>query len=188
LGFGSQRGWQLVIGAAAVAAAAVFLEIQRRRVTKDPALQVEFRKKVENALPILPTDAKELFLFHLVSVTAGVCEELLYRGFLVWYIAEGLGLGLVVGVALSSLLFGLAHLYQGRKGIVQTGIVGLIFALLYVATGSLWAPMLLHALVDMNSGILWYQIRGSGDASSQTTSETRETSDTGASNDGVTET
>lgn len=158
LGFGTERGWRLGLGVVVVVAALVFLELQRRRVTKDPELQVEFRKKIEQAAPILPVDRRELFYFHLVSVTAGVCEELLYRGFLIWYIAELLGL--VPAVVLSSVLFGCAHLYQGLKGMFQTTVVGLVLALVYVATGALWAPMLLHALVDMNSGILWYQVRG----------------------------
>jgi membrane protease YdiL (CAAX protease family) len=159
LGFALVGGWRLALGVVFVVAAIVFLEMQRRRVTRDSELQVEFRKKVEHATPVLPTDAKELFLFHLVSVTAGICEELLYRGFLIWYIAQGLGFGLIAGVALSSALFGFAHLYQGPKGVLQTGTVGLVLAVVYVATGALWAPMLLHAVVDMSSGILWYQVR-----------------------------
>jgi membrane protease YdiL (CAAX protease family) len=160
LGFGAQREWQIGIGVVVIVVTGVLFEMQRRRVTTNADLQLEFRKKIEQAIPILPTDAKELFLYHLVSVTAGVCEELLYRGFLIWYITHGFGL--VAAVVLSAVLFGFAHLYQGPKGVLQTGVVGLVLALVYVVSGALWAPMLLHALVDVSSGILWYQIRGRG--------------------------
>jgi membrane protease YdiL (CAAX protease family) len=156
LGFALVGGWRLLLGFVVLVTAIILLESQRRRVTTDRELQDSFRKKVETASPILPVDGKELFYFHLVSVTAGICEELLYRGFLIWYLTQIFGLA--AAVVLSSVLFGMAHLYQGRKGILQTGVVGLVFALVYVATGSLWAPMLLHTLIDMNSGLLWYQV------------------------------
>lgn len=157
LGIAPSTGWRLGLGAVVLATAAILLEIQRRRVTADPALRVEFREKIANASPLLPTDSGELFVFYMVSVTAGLCEELLYRGFLMWYLA-GIA-GPAGAVALSSVVFGMAHLYQGRKGVLQTGTIGLVLALLYLGTGSLWVPMALHTLVDMSSGTLWYQVR-----------------------------
>ena len=64
----------------------------------------------------------------------------------------------------AGLLFGLAHAYQGPRGVLQTGVVGLGLAVLYVFTGSLWVPMALHAFVDLNSGLLAYAFlhRGRG--------------------------
>ena len=56
----------------------------------------------------------------------------------------------------STLLFGLGHAYQGAGGIVRTGIVGLLFAGVYVTTGSLLAAMLLHAVIDAASGMVAY--------------------------------
>jgi membrane protease YdiL (CAAX protease family) len=163
LGIAATSGWRLGFGAIVLVAAAVLLEVQRRRVTSDPSLSAEFREKIANASPLLPTNGRELATFYLVSVTAGVCEELLYRGYLIWYLK--VTAGLPAAVILSSMMFGMAHLYQGRKGMLQTGTIGLVFALLYIVTGSLWVPMALHMLVDMSSGTLWYQIRGVGDAS-----------------------
>jgi membrane protease YdiL (CAAX protease family) len=165
LGFALTGGWRLALGIVVVVVAIVLLEAQRRRVVSSAELQREFHGKIEQASALLPQNAKELFYFNLVSVTAGVCEEILFRGLLIWYLSQSIGLPLaVVG---SSALFGLAHLYQGRKGIVQTGIVGLVLALVYVATGTLWVVMLLHTLVDMNSGVLWYQIKNKVDLATE---------------------
>jgi membrane protease YdiL (CAAX protease family) len=157
LGFELIGGWRLALGVVALILAAILFETQRRRVTSSEASQQELKKKIGDAGALLPADVKELFLFSHLSVTAGVCEEILYRGFLIWYLTQMVGL--VPAVILSSIFFGFAHLYQGKKGIAQTGIVGLVLALLYVATGALWVPMLLHTLIDINSGMLWYQIR-----------------------------
>jgi membrane protease YdiL (CAAX protease family) len=85
-------------------------------------------------------------------VTAGLCEELLYRGFLMAYI--GALWGFWPAVILSSLVFGLGHAYQGTSGIATTGTIGLILAGLFVLTGSLWVPMLLHAATDLFAGSL----------------------------------
>jgi membrane protease YdiL (CAAX protease family) len=53
-------------------------------------------------------------------------------------------------------MFGLGHAYQGAAGIVKTGIVGLLMAGAYVGTGSLLAPMLLHVVIDLTSGMVAY--------------------------------
>ena len=59
-------------------------------------------------------------------------------------------------VLASTLMFGLGHAYQGAAGIVRTGIVGLLCAGAYVATGNLLAPMLLHVVIDATSGMVAY--------------------------------
>jgi membrane protease YdiL (CAAX protease family) len=157
LGFSAIGGWRLAVGIIVLAAAIVLFVVQRRKILASEALQLEFKKKVANASALLPDNGVEISLFQLVSVTAGVCEEILYRGFLMWYLS--VLAGPIVAIVGSSFFFGFAHLYQGGKGMVQTGIVGLVLALLYVTTGSLWLPMLIHMMIDMNSGNLWYRIR-----------------------------
>ena len=61
-----------------------------------------------------------------MCVTAGICEELLFRGFLTWYLAHHVGLP--VAAAAQVVIFGVAHLYQGFGGIVKTGFAGAFFA------------------------------------------------------------
>jgi membrane protease YdiL (CAAX protease family) len=101
-------------------------------------------------LALLPRTRRERRLFTLVGITAGVCEEWLYRGFflaVVSAVAGGLSTGVLVAVAAAA--FGLAHAYQGGVGIVTTGILGGVMAALYLGTGSLLLPVLLHAAIDL---------------------------------------
>lgn len=92
--------------------------------------------------------------FSMVAVTAGICEEALFRGFLLWYL--GSLVPLIPALVLGAVLFGMAHAYQGTKGVIQTGTVGLGLVLLYKISGSLWVPMVVHIFVDLNSGLLAY--------------------------------
>jgi membrane protease YdiL (CAAX protease family) len=101
-------------------------------------------------LALLPRTAGERRLFTLVGITAGVCEEWLYRGFflaVVSALAGGLPELVLVGIA--AVAFGLAHAYQGAAGVLTTGVLGGVMAALYLGTGSLLLPVLLHAAIDL---------------------------------------
>lgn len=101
-------------------------------------------------LALLPRSAQERRLFALVGVTAGVCEEWLYRGFFLAVVAAVAGGPPVWALVLvAAVAFGLAHAYQGVGGILLTGTLGGVFAALYLGTGSLLLPVLLHAVVDL---------------------------------------
>jgi membrane protease YdiL (CAAX protease family) len=99
---------------------------------------------------LLPRTRTERRAFVLLAVTAGICEELLYRGFglaaLRWAVP---GIGHPALIAVTAVAFGLAHLYQGPAGMVLTGLLGGYFAWIAISTGSLLPVMLLHALVDL---------------------------------------
>ena len=101
-------------------------------------------------LALLPRSRSERRLFAFVGVTAGVCEEWLYRGFflaVVAALAPGLPDGVLVLVAGAA--FGLAHAYQGLTGVLTTGVLGGVLAAIYLGTGSLLLPVLLHAAIDL---------------------------------------
>src|SRR5580704_5249736 len=72
---------------------------------------------------ILPQSTVELLPYLALAITAGLCEEFLYRGFAMAVLTR-VGLPVWSVVLLSSILFGLAHLYQGRGGLVSTLVVG----------------------------------------------------------------
>jgi membrane protease YdiL (CAAX protease family) len=101
---------------------------------------------------LLPTNAREHAAFRALAVTAGICEEILVRGYLIWYI--GAFIGSWAALVVASVAFGLAHAYQGRKGILKTGIVGFVMGALYLGTGSLLWPMIVHAAIDLQGGAL----------------------------------
>jgi len=97
---------------------------------------------------VVPHTAVEWTLFVLLAATAGICEEFLYRGYALTKIAELTG-SLPLGIVASSVAFGVAHSYQGRVGMIGTGIVGFLYALVFVATGSLLPCMLGHFAQDV---------------------------------------
>ncbi len=85
-----------------------------------------------------------------VSLTAGVCEEILFRGFMLHYLhLFPWTLNLTLALLASSLIFGFNHLYQGAGGVAGTAIVGFIFGLLFLLTGSLLLPIVFHGVMDL---------------------------------------
>ena len=129
---------------------------QRRSILARPKTVERLRNRLDYAKPLLPHTPAERRLFWLVSVTAGICEETLYRGFLTWYIAGWTGPWPAIG--LSSLIFGLGHIYLGPKQVPRTFLVGLVLALLAYFSGSLWPSIVLHAAIDWNAGELGYAL------------------------------
>lgn len=108
------------------------------------------KRALQMAGPLLPVSTRERWLFAVVAVGAGVSEELAFRGFLLFYLGTFLrGLGLPGAVLVCSAVFGLGHLYQGARGMVITGLVGLFLAIVYVLSGSLLVPMVAHAALDL---------------------------------------
>jgi uncharacterized protein len=104
---------------------------------------------------LIPRTAAERRGFLRVAVTAGVCEEVLYRGVLLAVAAVLLpGLGPVRLVLVAGLVFGLAHLYQGPLGILTAAVLGGCLAVLYLGSGSLLLPVLYHVLIDLRVLVL----------------------------------
>lgn len=102
---------------------------------------------------LLPVSRQERMWWVLLSVTAGICEELLYRGFMLQYLrghlASGPALHLTLAWLLSSLAFGIGHVYQGVRGVMETTAAGLIFGLLAILSGNLLLPIVLHSVIDL---------------------------------------
>jgi membrane protease YdiL (CAAX protease family) len=128
------------------------LIFQMRVATATEKNRAAVRGQLGDLTFLMPQTLREARTFDLVSVTAGICEELMFRGFVMAYLTAVLGVPLWASILLSSLAFGFAHLYQGPLGMVKSGGVGVVFAILYVMTGSLWAPMIAHAVMDITSG------------------------------------
>jgi CAAX protease family protein len=101
---------------------------------------------------ILPQSRVEILPFLALAITAGVCEEFLYRGFALAAFARA-GLPVWCAVLLSSALFGLAHLYQGRGGLVGTMILGTLLGAARIAYDSVVPVMFWHVAVDVVAGV-----------------------------------
>lgn len=102
---------------------------------------------------LMPGTAGEKALFVLLSLAAGVGEELAFRGFGVTALC--LVTGSEWGAALlSSVAFGLIHGYQGWLGIWRTGIMGSILAATFILSGSLWPAIIAHVALDVVAGLV----------------------------------
>ncbi|HLH37094.1 MAG TPA: type II CAAX endopeptidase family protein [Alloacidobacterium sp.] len=101
---------------------------------------------------LAPENTVELMLWILLSVSAGICEELVFRGYLLQQFAS-VSRRLWVGVLASSLLFGVAHGYEGVAGIIAITAYGAMFCAPALARGSLRPGMIAHAWHDIFSGI-----------------------------------
>jgi len=113
-------------------------------------------KSIKSIEIILPHNDRELRWFFLVSMTAGICEEFLFRGYLMCALAP---LFTWWGAAALALIpFGLLHGYQGRSGIIKTTIVGAFMTLIVFATHSLIPAMVLHVVIDIGGGVVAYTV------------------------------
>lgn len=110
----------------------------------------EYAERIRRIAPMTVGD----WLWYVpLALSAGLCEEFLYRGYALHVVAT-LTRSVTIGVILSTAAFGLAHAYQGRRGVIGTTIFGLFFALVVVVWGSLWPCVIGHALQDLIGGAI----------------------------------
>ena len=104
---------------------------------------------------LAPASLAEAALWIALSISAGICEEFLFRGYLQQQFTRATG-RVWVGVLLSALLFGSAHGYEGIAGMLMITVYGALFSLLALRRGSLRAGMIAHGWHDSITGIaLW---------------------------------
>ncbi|HXI87266.1 MAG TPA: CPBP family intramembrane glutamic endopeptidase [Parvularculaceae bacterium] len=114
------------------------------------------RKRLEG-YRILPQTREEFFYFPILGVTGGIFEELLYRGFLIWFLTPFAGL--YGAVVISSVIFGFGHAYQGWRGVLRTALIGLAFGIGYALTHSLWWLMAAHVLIGLFADLIALRLK-----------------------------
>jgi hypothetical protein len=154
LGVVPRLGGGLVACAVGLAVVVVVMRRQRARVLRDGEALRAVRQRLENVRIMMPHSARELRWFFGLSITAGACEEFLYRGYLIWYFQHFLGL--IPAAAVAAVVFGIGHSYQGPRGMALTALVGAFLGAIYLLSRSLAVPMLIHVLMDVHSGHLAY--------------------------------
>lgn len=138
---------------AGVVGAAIIGGLQWLNLRRVGRIPVESRGPLQAiAEGIFPQSAVELLPYLALAITAGLCEEFLYRGFAIAALTHT-GLPAWSVVLVSSLLFGLAHSYQGRGGIVMTFIVGLVLGTSRLSYNSLVPAIFWHSAVDIVAGL-----------------------------------
>ncbi len=102
---------------------------------------------------LIPTTTKERWLAVGMSVTAGITEELFFRAMLpaLLFLVTG---NVAVSMGLALLVFGIEHLYGGWKVVLATTVIGWVFLKLFMSSGTIFVPMAVHALLDINGLIV----------------------------------
>lgn len=125
--------------------------VSLRRLNSDPG--ASDNETVQIARKVFPRDMLERICFTALVCTVAICEEFIYRGF-VQYVFQAWSGSLVAGIVGSSLLFSIAHLYQGKRGLVSTFGAGAVFAGVRAWTGTLIPTIFAHFVADLTIGLL----------------------------------
>ncbi len=149
---GSHWGWLPGPGWAALACA-LFVAAQLARAwqtARSPQRAGELARALEKARAFLPQSARERKGWAFLAITSGICEEVMFRGFLIdylhrqpWHLPAGMA------AVLACVLFGLGHLYQGVGQALKAILAGALFVLLFFCSGSLLLPIAVHVFDDL---------------------------------------
>jgi membrane protease YdiL (CAAX protease family) len=127
-----------------------------------PWLRRRLLRAFGNVAQLLPASPAERGWFVAVALTAGFCEELIFRGFLLLLVARyAPDWPLAAWILVGAVPFGLGHLYQGARHVLLTGLAGAVFTLLLLQFHSLWVPVALHVLVDVRAIFFGFSRRAS---------------------------
>lgn len=116
----------------------------------DEKVRAEASKKLpDDVMLLLPVTKREKKTWVYVALTAGITEEIVYRGYL-FFALEFLfpSLSIFYTLLISTVLFGIGHLYQGKEA-VKPVILGLLFGFSYIIFDSIIPVMLLHITQDL---------------------------------------
>jgi membrane protease YdiL (CAAX protease family) len=100
-----------------------------------------------------PAGFVEVFLWILVSLAAGIGEEIVFRGYLQKQF-QAATRSVIAAVVLQGLLFGLMHTYQGWKQVMVIAPLGILYGALAAWRRNLRANMISHAFSDLFEGWL----------------------------------
>src|SRR5580765_4922064 len=153
-------GWRAWVGFAVPVAYLALVFVQMRMIAARPAALPKLRERLQPLRALIPHTPGEYRLFVPLAVTAGICEEFLFRGYLVWVLQ--LVMGLYPAAAVSMVAFGLAHGYQGGKFGFRAFGAGVVLGVMALVTRSLLPGILLHAAIDLGSGWITYAAMSRG--------------------------
>lgn len=157
LGFTLRGGGLAWIGWALAALMAAFFLFQFSMVARSASARAQLQdvfSKSPTMANFMPQTEEEKHLFHLLGTTAGITEEIIFRGYLIW--AFSLFVPLWAAALASLFVFTLLHLYQGARQLPGVFAMGALVTLVFVLSGSIWPAIAIHVFVDViNNSMVW---------------------------------
>ncbi len=147
--------WKVYLAIFIFAVFIAYMKYVLSSINKDANVRLQVLNAFEDGgksfLEILPSSRREFLLFTLlVSVSAGVCEELIFRWYLYSFIEQHTGE--FVAVIGSSIIFGIWHTYLGWKHVIKTAVVGVLLCGIYLYFESIVVAIVAHIFMDVYSG------------------------------------
>jgi CAAX protease family protein len=128
------------------------------QIVLNPILEIATASKIDlSAYESLRGNISIYVMMIVIGwVVGGFIEEVLFRGFLLSRISKLFSGNTVIGdsiaIAITSAAFGFSHLYQGWSGVLSTGLISVIFGIIFVRTNKIiWYPVLTHGFVNMTA-------------------------------------
>lgn len=153
-GLGTWIAWGLT------ALAVGILLIQRWALTRSHKMRQDFARQLDGATGydwVRPSSEREYRWFQVMAVTAGVTEEVIFRGFLIGVLA--LWAPVWAAALLSVAVFVGGHVYQGLSGMTRILPVSLALTAIFLLSGSLAPAVFLHVAVDVLGGDMMWRLR-----------------------------
>ncbi len=114
------------------------------------------KSRMDEMQYIIPVNWDEFKPYIFLAFSAGICEEIVFRGFLITYIFHYIGdmpYGQGIAMVIPALVFSLSHLYQGWWAVLKIFIIALLFGVIFIFSGSLILVILIHIFIDLVSGL-----------------------------------
>lgn len=153
LGFRLQTDLMSLSGWALAALITAYFIYQNVLVSASQKVRTQFRETLSKDAVMsgfLPHSAEDRHLYNLLSITAGITEEIIFRGYLIW--AFGLFIPLWGAALCALVVFTLLHAYQGPKNLPAIFLMGGLVTLIFVLSGSIWPAIAVHIFVDILNG------------------------------------
>ncbi|MGJ3231858.1 MAG: CPBP family intramembrane glutamic endopeptidase [Oceanicaulis sp.] len=160
LGLGVGEGWRALAAWSLAGAGVAWLFGDTLRQLSSPERREGLASSIQDAGGLDYFDfrsPREAGLFQGLAVTAGITEEIVFRGFVMLTLAVALPLWLAA--ILSAILFIVFHAYQGVAGMVRIAPITLVLTALVLLGGTLWPAILVHIAVDMVGGLMIWGAR-----------------------------
>jgi membrane protease YdiL (CAAX protease family) len=120
------------------------------------------KEEIGSSIGFLPQTAYEYFHFIFLALTAGICEEFIFRGYFIRYFQTVFSheYSSTLAILIAAAIFGFVHFYQGWRAVVKITAMAIMFGFIFVHTESLWLLVVIHALVDLLGGAIAWLLLG----------------------------